>query len=57
VIIVLVAAVEAYEGRLYRTARDLTVLKAGRRPPGCSQEGRRNRPGSPSVTEPVGAPD
>ena len=30
--IVLVAAVKAYEGRLYGTARDLTVLRAGRRP-------------------------
>jgi uncharacterized membrane protein YoaT (DUF817 family) len=31
--IVLVAGVKAYEGRLYGTARDLTVLRAGRRRP------------------------
>jgi uncharacterized membrane protein YoaT (DUF817 family) len=50
--IVLVAAVKAYEGRLYGTANDLTVLRAGRWRPAAraAVQPRRDRAAASSVT-------
>ena len=56
--IVLVAAVKAYEGRLYGTARDLTVLRAYDMPPELlpQQSPRAVRPVPASAAESVAAP-
>ena len=51
--IVLVAAVKAYEGQLYGTARDLTVLRAYAVPPELLPEPSPTA-GPPTVTDPPG---